>query len=98
MLAAWEESRAEPASTPLPQRFYDVRKRPTGKPRISTGGITPEGEAMLARDLGLDEKRADPPSLAHLDLHAWVPTGEPGSYEGRRYSQPDMGEGNDDIR
>ena len=53
---------------------------------------------MLARDLGLDEKRADPPSLAHLDLHAWVPTGEPGSYEGRRYSQPNMGEGNDDIR
>jgi len=53
---------------------------------------------MRARDLGLDEKRADPPSLAHLDLHAWVPTGEPGSYEGRRYSQPDMGEGNDDIR
>jgi len=58
MLAAWEKSRAEPASTPLPQRFYDVRKRPTGKPRISTGGITPEGEALLARDLGLDKKNA----------------------------------------
>ena len=98
MLVAWEKSRAEPASTPLPQRFYDVRKKPTGRRRISTGGITPEGEALMARDLGLDEKIADPPSLAHLDLHAWVPTGEPGSYEGRRYSQPDMGEGNDDIR
>ena len=60
MLAAWEKSRAEPASTPLPTRFYDVRKRPTGIPRKSTGGITPEGEAVLARELGLDEKVADP--------------------------------------
>jgi len=60
MLAAWEKSRAEPASTPLPPRFYDVRKRPTGIPRKSTGGITPEGEAVLARELGLDEKIADP--------------------------------------
>jgi len=39
---------------------------------------------MRARDLGLDEKKADPPSLAHLDLHAWVPDGEPGSYKGSR--------------
>ena len=60
MLAAWEKSQAEPASTPLPPRFYDVRKRPTGIPRKSTGGITPEGEALLARDLGLYEKIADP--------------------------------------
>jgi len=58
MLVAWKKSRAEPARTPLPQRFYDVRKRPTGRPRISTGGITPEGEAILARDLGLDQKNA----------------------------------------
>jgi hypothetical protein len=58
MLVAWKKSRAEPANTPLPQRFYDVRKRPTGRPRISTGGITPEGEALLARDLGLDKKNA----------------------------------------
>jgi len=60
MLASWEKARAEPASTPLPTRFYDVRKRPTGKPRKSTGGITPVGEAVMARDLGLDEKIADP--------------------------------------
>ena len=60
MLAAWEKSRAEPASTPLPKRFYDVRKRPTGRKHLSTGGITPLGEAVLARELGLDEKIADP--------------------------------------
>jgi len=66
MLAAWEKSRAEPASTPLPQRFYDVRKRPTGKPRKSTGGITPLGEAVLARELGLDEEVADP--LRHSEI------------------------------
>jgi len=60
MLAAWEKSQAEPVSTPLPPRFYDVRKRPTGIPRKSTGGITPIGEAVLARDLGLDKKVADP--------------------------------------
>jgi len=58
MLVAWKKSRDEPASTPLPPRFYDVRKRPTGIPRISTGGITPQGEALLARDLGLDKKNA----------------------------------------
>jgi len=60
MLSSWEQSCEKPASTPLPQRFYDVRKRPTGKPRISTGGITPEGEAMMARELGLDRKNAKP--------------------------------------
>ena len=60
MLEAWEKSRAEPVSTPLPKRFYDVRKKPTGRKRLSTGGITPEGEALLARDLGLDKKNAKP--------------------------------------
>ena len=60
MLAHWEESKRKPASTPLPPRFYDVRKRPTVKPRKITGGLTPIGEAVLARDLGLDEKVADP--------------------------------------
>ena len=60
MLAHWEKSQAKPKSTPLPPRFFDVRKRPTGKPRKSTGGITPLGEAVLARELGLDEKVADP--------------------------------------
>jgi len=60
MLEAWEKSRAEPASTPLPKRFYDVRKKPTGRIRISTGGITPIGEAVLAADLGLDKMTAKP--------------------------------------
>ena len=86
MLAAWEKARAEPASTPLPKRFYDERKRPTGRKRHSTGGITPEGEALMARDLGLDKKDADP--LRHSVIgepeYAWVPTGEPGSYKGSR--------------
>jgi len=60
MLRAWEQSQAKPSSTPLPERFYDVRKRPTGRPRKSKGGITPEGEAMMARDLGLDMRSAKP--------------------------------------
>ena len=83
MLAAWEKSRAEPASTPLPQRFYDVRKRATPRKIHSSGGLTPEGEAMLARELGLDKKSADPiPEKA--PAFAWVPDGEPGSYKGSR--------------
>ena len=60
MLAHWEESKRKPASTPLPPRFYDVRKKPTGIPRKSTGGMTPEGEALRAQELGLDKKTADP--------------------------------------
>ena len=60
MLASWEKSRDEPTSTPLPQRFYDVRSRPTGKPRIKGHGLTPIGEALRCRELGLDEKVADP--------------------------------------
>jgi hypothetical protein len=89
MLAAWEISRSKPREADMPQRFFEVRKRPSPRPRHSIGGITPMGEAIMARDLGLDEKSADPPSLAHLDLFAWVPTGEPGSYEGRRYRLPE---------
>jgi len=60
MLSSWEKSKREPASTPLPKRFYDVRKRPTGKPRIKGHGLTPMGEALRCRELGLDEKVADP--------------------------------------
>ena len=60
MYRAWEKSQEKPASTPLPPRFYDVRKKPTGRKILSTGGITPEGEAILARDLGLAQKRAKP--------------------------------------
>ncbi len=60
MLAHWEKSQAKPTSTPLPPRFYDVRKKRTGIPRKSTGGITPQGEALRAKELGLDKKNADP--------------------------------------
>ena len=95
MLAAWEKSRAEPASAPLPTRFYDVRKRATPRKIHSSGGITPIGEAVLASKLGLDEKKADPPSLAHLDLHAWVPDGEPGSYHGSRERHQPLGNDSD---
>jgi len=72
MLAAWEASRTKPREVEMPQRFYEVRKRPSPRRAYSVGGITPMGEAIMARDLGLDEKRADPPSLAHLDLYAWA--------------------------
>ena len=60
MLSSWEKSKREPASTPLPKRFYDVRKRPTGKPRIKGHGLTPIGEALRCRELGLDEEVANP--------------------------------------
>ena len=60
MLEHWEESKRKPASTPLPPRFYDVRKKPTGIPRKSTGGMTPEGEALYAKREGWDEEIADP--------------------------------------
>ena len=60
MLASWEKSREKPASTPLPRRFYDERKRPTGKPRIRGHGLTPMGEALRCRELGLDKKLAKP--------------------------------------
>ena len=99
MLRAWEASCSKPASTPLPQRFYDVRKRATPRRRVRKSALTPMGEAVMARDLGLDKKNADPIiKMVEVGQMSWVPTGEPGSYEGRRYSQPDMGEGNDDIR
>ena len=96
MLAAWKKSRRrEPASATLPPRFYEQRKRRTPRPRHSVGGMTPEGEALRAAELGLDEECADPPSLAHLDVHAWVPDGEPGSYEGRREPQQPLGNDED---
>ena len=60
MLRAWEQSRKNPSSTPLPERFYDVRKRPTGKPRMRGHGLTPMGEALRCRELGLDKKIAKP--------------------------------------
>ena len=61
MLEAWEKSRAKKETEWTDKsRFYDMRKRPTGKPRISKGGITPIGEAVLAAKLGLDKENAEP--------------------------------------
>ena len=51
---------------------------------------------MRARDLGLDEKNADPLPVVDLpwaELNpAWVPNGEPGSYHGRREPQQPLGD------
>jgi hypothetical protein len=58
MLRAWEQSRKNPSNTPLPERFYDVRKRPTGKPKMKGHSFTPIGEALRCRELGLDKKIA----------------------------------------
>jgi hypothetical protein len=59
MLKAWEYGKKK-SEVKLPTRFYEVRKRRTPRPRHSTGGMTPEGEALMAQDLGLDKKSADP--------------------------------------
>ena len=88
MLGAWEKSRAEPASAPLPPRFYETRKRRTPRARVSKSALTPMGEAVLARENGLDEEYADP---LPETVAAWVPDGEPGSYEGRREPQQPLG-------
>ena len=100
MLAAWEKSRAEKSTAdalelePLPTRFYVLRKRATPRKIHSVGGMTPEGEAIRAAELGLDKKCADPipEKVDRLGVPlAWVPTGEPGSYEGRREPQQPLG-------
>ena len=59
MLKAWEDGKKK-SEVKLPTRFYELRKRRTPIPRHSTGGMTPEGEALMAQDLGLDEERATP--------------------------------------
>ena len=59
MLEAWEDGK-EKSEVKLPTRFYELRKRRTPKPRHSIGGMTPEGEALLCAELGLDKKNADP--------------------------------------
>ena len=61
MLKAWKKScEKEDTGWTDKSRFYDMRKRPTGRPRDTRNSITPIGEAVLARDLGLDQKNADP--------------------------------------
>ena len=60
-MEAWEKSRNEKKTSWTDKsRFYDMRKRPTNRPRHSEGGMTPEGEALRAAELGLDQKNADP--------------------------------------
>ena len=89
-MEAWEKSRNEKKTSWRDKsRFYDMRKRPTNRPRHSEGGMTPEGEALRAAELGLDQKNADP--IPEKAAAAWVPTGEPGSYEGRREPQQPLG-------
>ncbi len=61
MLKAWKKScEKEDAGWTDKSRFYDLRKRPTNRPRHSEGGMTPEGEALRAAELGLDQKNAEP--------------------------------------
>ena len=61
MLEAWEKSRAEQKKTwDDKSRFYDLRKRPTGRPRVKGHGLTPEGEALYAMKEGWDREIADP--------------------------------------
>ena len=61
MMKAWKKScEKEDAGWTDKSRFYDLRKRPTGRKIHSEGGMTPEGEALRAKELGLDEEIADP--------------------------------------
>ena len=63
MMKAWEHSvrkAKESESWEDKSRFYDMRKRPTGRKIHSEGGMTPEGEALRAAELGLDKENAEP--------------------------------------
>jgi len=63
MMKAWEHSvkkAKESESWEDKSRFYDMRKRPTNRPRHSGGGITPEGEAVYAMREGWDNEVAEP--------------------------------------
>ena len=61
MLKAWKKScEKEDTGWTDKSRFYDMRKRPTNRPRHSGGGITPEGEAVYAMREGWDQENAEP--------------------------------------
>ena len=61
MLEAWEKSCAKMETEWIDKsRFYDMRKRPTGRPKFSGWSMTPEGEALRAAELGLDKENAEP--------------------------------------
>ena len=61
MMKAWKKScEKEDAGWTDKSRFYDLRKRPTGKPRNTNWSMTPEGEALYAMREGWDQEIADP--------------------------------------
>ena len=61
MLAHWEKSRAKKETSWTDKsRFYDMRKRPTGRPRVTGHNLTPEGEALYAMREGWDQENAEP--------------------------------------
>ena len=61
MLEAWKKSCAKTETEWTDKsRFYDMRKRPTGRPRDTRNSITPIGEAVLAAKMGLDKENAEP--------------------------------------
>ena len=61
MLKAWEKScEKESSGWTDKSRFYDMRKRPTGRTRVVGHGLTPEGEAIYAMKEGWDNEIADP--------------------------------------
>ena len=61
MMKAWEHSCKKPKESWTDKsRFYDTRKRPTGRPRDTTWSMTPEGEALHCEKMGLGDKIAEP--------------------------------------
>ena len=61
MLKAWRKScKKEDTGWTDKSRFYDMRKRPTGRARVIGHGLTPEGEALRCAELGRDKENAEP--------------------------------------
>ena len=63
MMKAWEHSvkkAKESKSWEDKSRFYDMRKRPTGRARVTGHNLTPEGEALYAMREGWDQENAEP--------------------------------------
>tara|TARA_Y100000782_G_C10055247_1_gene211253 strand:+ start:72 stop:305 length:234 start_codon:yes stop_codon:yes gene_type:complete len=61
MLKAWKKScEKEDTGWTDKSRFYDMRKRPTGRPRDTNWSMTPEGEALYCEKMGLGDKNAEP--------------------------------------
>ena len=61
MLKAWKKScEKEGSGWTDKSRFYDMRKRPTGRARVTGHNLTPEGEALYAMREGWDQENAEP--------------------------------------